>query len=263
MNPFTTNGAFSWAELMTADPTAATAFYKSVFGWTSQTEEMSMGPYTVVDAGGISVGGIMRRPSEDIPTHWAFYVTVHDIDAVAESAVLLGGKLMMPVFEVPTVGRLVPIQDPQGAVVMAIQYAPPSGGEPPTEVDITKNFKTHGAISWFELTTPDIEASIAFYSALFGWNITVEQMDFGPYGVINVGELGMGGMSAPLSPEIPPHWGGYITVDDADAAAAAVTDGGGAILSPPMDIPEVGRFTVFQDPQGGILSAIKYAEMPT
>ncbi len=56
--------------------------------------------------------------------------------------------------------------------------------------------------------------------------------------------------------EIPPHWMTYFTVDDVDAAAAKVTDLGGSISVPPQDIP-VGRFSVVNDPQGGVFTIYK------
>jgi predicted enzyme related to lactoylglutathione lyase len=112
-----THGAFSWCELMTTDANAAKDFYTKLFGWT--TEEMSVTPgmtYTVVKVGGKGIGGIMSMPSQapGMPPHWACYVTVTDVDAVAKNAQQLGGKILICV-----------IQDPQGAVISAITYANP------------------------------------------------------------------------------------------------------------------------------------------
>jgi uncharacterized protein len=123
---FKSHGAFSWCELMTTDPKAATVFYTKLFGWT--TEEMSVMPgmtYTVVKAAGKGVGGIMSRPkgAEGIPPHWGSFVTVNDVDAVAKSAQQLGGTVLMGPQDIPNVGRFCVIQDPQGAVISAITYA--------------------------------------------------------------------------------------------------------------------------------------------
>jgi uncharacterized protein len=121
-----TQGAFSWCELMTTDPTAAKAFYTKLFGWT--TEEMSVVPgmnYTVVKTAGNAIGGIMSCPqgAQGIPPHWMTYVTVDDVDATAKNAQQLGGKILMGPQDIPTVGRFCVIQDPQGAVISAITYA--------------------------------------------------------------------------------------------------------------------------------------------
>ena len=51
---------------------------------------------------------------------------------------------------------------------------------------------------------------------------------------------------------------GYVTVDDIDATVAKVKELGGNVIVPPTDIPKVGRFSVFADPQGAVISAITY-----
>ncbi len=61
---------------------------------------------------------------------------------------------------------------------------------------------------------------------------------------------------------IPPHWLAYFAVDDADAVATKATELGGTITVPPMDIPDVGRFAVIQDPQGAFFGIIKLNQPP-
>ena len=56
---------------------------------------------------------------------------------------------------------------------------------------------------------------------------------------------------------VPAHWHGHVQVDDADAALARAEALGGSALMPPMDIPEVGRFVLLSDPQGGVVSAYR------
>lgn len=58
---------------------------------------------------------------------------------------------------------------------------------------------------------------------------------------------------------VAPAWGVYVTVDDVDVSVQQVEALGGRICVPPMDIPDVGRFAVIQDPQGATLSIITYA----
>ena len=112
-------------------------------------------------------------------------------------------------------------------------------------------FKQHGAFSWFELMTTDIDGAKEFYSNLFGW--ATENMPMGDmnYTIVKVGEEGLGGiMSIPTQAEgAPPNWGVYVTVEDVDATARNSEELGGKILVPPTDIPNVGRFCVMQDPQ--------------
>jgi len=56
--------------------------------------------------------------------------------------------------------------------------------------------------------------------------------------------------------QVPPHWRVYFEVDDCDAATAKVTELGGSVLRPPMDMP-YGRHADVADPQGAMFSLIK------
>ena len=122
-------------------------------------------------------------------------------------------------------------------------------------------FKTPGAISWTELATTDPAAAATFYGKLFGWDVKPPNEQMGGYRVINVGEQGVGGITAmpPGAPPMPPHWGAYVTVPDVDKIGTQCGTLGGKVLVPAMDIPGVGRMVVLQDPQGAIISAIAYA----
>jgi uncharacterized protein len=123
---FKTPGAVSWTELMTSDPDAAAAFYGTLFGWSFDKMDMGM-PYQVIKVGTSAVGGIMGRPpgSEQAPPMWGPYVTVADADATARRCTELGGKVLHGPADIPTVGRFVVLQDPQGAVISAIAYKAP------------------------------------------------------------------------------------------------------------------------------------------
>ena len=127
MDVFRTHGAFSWSELMTGDPQAAAAFYGPLFGWQVQAMDMGGGPYHLVKVGETAVAGIMKTPAEAGPTPpaWGCYVTVNDVDATLAQAAALGGKVLVPAMDVPGVGRMAVIADPQGAALSVMQY---SGG---------------------------------------------------------------------------------------------------------------------------------------
>ncbi len=125
MDVYQTHGAFSWSELATDDPAAAVAFYGSLFGWKAEDMDMGSGAYHVVKIGENAIGGIMGKPpgSEGRPSAWGCYVTVEDIDATAARCTELGGTVCMPPMEIPGVGRMAVLQDPQGAVFNAITYS--------------------------------------------------------------------------------------------------------------------------------------------
>lgn len=128
------------------------------------------------------------------------------------------------------------------------------------DTSMDEQFKTHGAFSWYELTTTDVEAAKAFYSTLFGWTTKDDTSTGMPYTLFNVGGKETGGiMSMPPGAQgYPPSWGAYVTVKDVDATANLASELGARILVAPRDIPKVGRFCVIQDPQGAVISAITY-----
>lgn len=119
----------------------------------------------------------------------------------------------------------------------------------------------HGAFSWCELLTGDVEAAKRFYTTLLGWTTEdVQVMEGMTYTVVKTGNEGIGGIMAmpPHMAGVPPHWGAYITVDDVDAVARKAQELGATTIVPATDIPDVGRFHTFQDPQGAVISVITY-----
>lgn len=126
-----------------------------------------------------------------------------------------------------------------------------------------EQYKQHGAFSWCELMTTDVDAAKAFYSQLFGWETEEMPMPGMTYTVVKAGGKEVGGMM--LLPKeadrMPPMWNTYVTVNDIDSTARTAEQLGGKILMSPMDIPNVGRFCVVQDPQGAVIYAITYNQM--
>ena len=125
MDVYKTHGAFSWSELMTGDPAAAAAFYGPLFGWRIETVDMGGGPYHLLKVGETAIGGIMKTPAEagPMPPAWGCYVTVDQVDATVAQAAALGGKVIVPAMDIPGVGRMAVIADPQGATLSVMQYS--------------------------------------------------------------------------------------------------------------------------------------------
>jgi len=102
-----------WNELMTSDPDAATAFYTEVFGYSA-----GPGPtegYVTLMTGERPQAGLMKSPMDDAPPHWLTYIWVDDIEARAKKVTDLGGQVVAPPSEVPTVGTIAVCLDNQGA----------------------------------------------------------------------------------------------------------------------------------------------------
>jgi uncharacterized protein len=121
-------------------------------------------------------------------------------------------------------------------------------------------FKQHGAFSWCELMTSDPEGAKSFYGQLFGWKLKDGPVQGMPYTVAEVADREIGGMTGmpPNAPTMPSTWGVYITVEDVDATAEKAKVLGGQVLMPPMQIENVGRFALIQDPQGANFCVIAY-----
>ncbi len=126
------HGTFSWCELLTTDVEGAKKFYTELLGWTVEPVTHDCGDsdeafvYNLVKVDGTEVGGIMAVPAQaqGMPPTWGTYVTVDDVDAAAVKVQDLGGKVVVPLQDIPDVGRFCVIQDPQGAALTLITYLP-------------------------------------------------------------------------------------------------------------------------------------------
>jgi predicted enzyme related to lactoylglutathione lyase len=126
------HGSFCWNELATTDLGAAQNFYRSLLGWEIQEGTAPGGGmrYSEIVVGGQHVGGMYSTAEmcggegggqqQAPPPRWMSYVAVDDVDASAAKAVELGGKVVVPPTDIPSVGRFCVINDPAGAVLSLI-----------------------------------------------------------------------------------------------------------------------------------------------
>lgn len=243
-------GRFTWHELMTSDPSAAKGFYPALTGW--GTSAWDDGSYTMWMNGEAPAGGLMLLPDEvkaaGAPPHWFCYLGTPDCDQTAARISAAGGAVLKAPWDIPDIGRIAIVADPQGAAFGL--YTPlqsdPSVDAPPAP----------GQFSWHELSTTDPEAAIAFYRDIFGWDAMggVDMGDMGTYHLLGyAGAQRIGVMRRP--PEVPvSHWLPYILVPDADQAFATATAQGAAALMPPMEVPGGDRVAVMTDPQGAVFA---------
>ena len=106
-----------------------------------------------------------------------------------------------------------------------------------------------GTPSWVDVTAPDIEAGVAFYKALFGWEAADQGEEAGHYTMFTKGGKNVAAIS-PVMGDQPPVWTTYISVADVDATVAAVRDNGGMVFMEPMDVMTAGRMAIAADPTG-------------
>jgi predicted enzyme related to lactoylglutathione lyase len=107
-------GALSWFEVLTNDTDKAGAFYSELFGYTLEPFGTD-GSYTVFKRGEEQIAGMMKAPMEGMPNYWGLYFTADDVDVVTDKVKAAGGQAMMEPTDMPEVGRLAVLTDPQGA----------------------------------------------------------------------------------------------------------------------------------------------------
>ncbi len=114
---------------------------------------------------------------------------------------------------------------------------------------------TPGTFSWVDLATTDAAAAKSFYAGLFGWD--TEDNDDAGGGVYTICRIdgdavcGLFEISEDMrATGVPPNWTSYVTVADADAAAARAKELGGGASDDAFDVLDVGRMAVLNDPQG-------------
>ncbi len=250
-------GTFCYAELVSPDPAASAKFYMELFGWNRDDQDMGdAGIYTQFDRGGAITAAqykiIPEQEAAGVPAHWGQYVSVEDVDASTAKAVELGAEIKMGPFDVADYGRMVVLQDPQGAMFNLWQAKANCGAGVLDEP---------GAMCWNELMTTDTDGAGKFYTNLFGWG--TETMDMGEMGTYTMWARSEGRPSGRMvamptdKGPIPPHWLLYFEVADTDVAHARTLELGGTTLVAPTDIPNAGRFAVIQDPVGAVFGLYK------
>ena len=221
-----------WFELVTSDMKAAEQFYSAVVGWTITPFRGGSEPYDMwTRAEGTSVGGVMPIPQGmEFPPRWVMYIGVPRLEEAIAHVERLGGSAMSPVIQIPDVGRMRIMNDPQGAMFAMFEPAPSTGSanSPETPPEL-------GEASWRELQTNDAAAAMGFYAELFGWR-EAQAMDMGPAGKYHVfaRQWDLGGImnKPPQMAHLPPHWGLYFRVADVASAAERASASSTAADSP-------------------------------
>jgi predicted enzyme related to lactoylglutathione lyase len=247
-------GTFCWVELQTSNSDAARSFYSKLFGWKMAGMPPSAGPpYTVAGfSEKRSCAGMMDLPAEaakmGAPPSWLGYIQVDDVNATTERAAKLGKVLMGPT---PMgAGFFSVIQDPTGGVVMP-------WNTPETMSAFVIN--EPGAFTWAELLTTDPSAAAAFYSGVFGWKTEpFPGMDYTMFKSGDAMAAGLFPMTSEMRAQgVPTHWAIYFEVGNCDSAVTLAKSLGAQVITPPKDIPTMGRFATLKDPQGAILNVFQ------
>ena len=252
------SGSFCWIDIATTDANRAVAFYSQLFNWRSTTQDMgSQGTYTVLHLGDHDLGGMyeLRGPMFDgVPPHWMHYVAVDQLEEKLETTRALGGSVLTPPQEIPGKGRTSIIEDPEGAKLALWQATGhPGWGH---------GKHSYGGVGWAELNTRDPDRATAFYTGLFGWTASTCEGEM-PYTEWSLpGGKQFGGMleMGEHHGDAPPHWLGYVMVEDCAATYAKAVELGATTYVAPFDIPNTGQMAVIADPLGAVFAFIRLDE---
>lgn len=252
------HGDVIWYELLTDNADAAGAFYGAVVGWHSRPAGQPDMDYRLFAAStsgdpADDVAGYMAI-TPDMAAHgsrpiWLIFFAVDDVDASVNAITNHGGSVHMPAMDIPGVGRMAMVADPQGAPFYISRSA---SGAPSHSFAATAPKLGHGA--WNELMSADPAAAKGFYGPLLGW-VQDGALDMGDLGQYEFwwasGKRFMQGAVMPMMPGVPQSaWTPYFRVADIDAAAAAITAHGGTLHGEPTEIPG-GEFSLSAaDPAG-------------
>ena len=206
-------GKFVWFEHVSRDSKKAQAFYGEVLGW--RVLPWGDSGYDMIatgDAMDFMIGGYDSLRDGSQRAHWLSYVSVEDVDTAARAVAAQGGSILEAPHDLPEVGRMARIADPQGAVLSLFRN---NAGDPPDF--LASEPPPQGCFFWNELHTTSVSGALSFYEKVVGF--THQTMDMGPAGTYHV--LSRDGVDrAGVSDHTPGgfvHWLPYVAVDDPNA----------------------------------------------
>jgi predicted enzyme related to lactoylglutathione lyase len=236
----------AWVTLSSADPQAAAAFYQAVLGWEiSEAGEL----YGSVD--GWPVAAIVHATGD--AQGWLLHIEVDDIATAVDTVTRAGGNTLVPA-TAKTDPAVAVVTDTNGTRFGLHASGAKQHGRS----------SSPGAFAWGELITDDIDASAAFYSAAFGWQLT------DPKGPLGRREWRLNGRAVsgllprpPAMPaETPTYWDVYFAVPDIEAAVTTAVERNATPLLAPIPI-EIGTIAVLLDPAGAIFTLIQASSEET
>ncbi|MDY8108780.1 VOC family protein [Fulvimarina sp. 2208YS6-2-32] len=238
-----------WYELVTDDADGADRFYGHVFGWSFHRPPGGLArDYRIAEANGTAIAGMMQRPADmDMPSRWHVYFGVDDVDRAVREAQEAGAAVQLAPMEIPGVGRLAFLADPQGQPF----YLMRSASETPSRAFVCGEPAPHGHAVWNELSAPDPAAALVFYGRLLSIRAegAMPMGDLGAYQFIHAGPDSIGALMGPV-PGGQLGWQIYFAVDDIDAALARLSEAGGHGIQGPDPIPGGAFSLVAEDALG-------------
>ena len=247
-------GDFIWYELITPDPDGAKAFYDAVVGWTIDPSSSFPNGYRMIGrSDGKSAGGLLPL-NDEMAQHgarptWLGYIHVTDVDKSVASIEQAGGEVHMGPTDIPGVGRIAMVADPQGASFYVMKPIPPAG-DPDARSDVFSP-DADQRVGWNELQTSDVEKARQFYGEQFGWdsNDFMDMGEMGKYRFFDHHGVRLGALFNADNGQ-PSHFRFYIRVPSISAAKMTAEQKGAKIHMGPHQVPTGDWIVIGSDPQG-------------
>ena len=245
-------GDFIWYELMTPDAEGAKAFYDAVVGWNISEGAPEFGGYRMIGrSDGGNAGGVLPL-TDEMQQHgarptWLGYVSVADVDQAVAAIEQAGGKGLMPAFDIPNVGRIALVADPQGAPFYVMRATPP---EPKAQSDAFSP-SAEQRVGWNELSTTDPVSARKFYTGQFGWGSDefIDMGELGEYRFLEQDGTRIGALCGVMQGQ-QPKWRFYFRVPSIAKAKDTAEQKGGTIHMGPHQVPTGDYIVIGSDPQG-------------
>ncbi len=247
-------GAPNWLDLGSPDTKAASAFYREVFGWETESAGPESGGYGFFKKDGKTVGAVGPLTEEGADSAWTVYFHTPNADSTVSAAEKGGATVRVKPFDVMDAGRMACLTDPGGAQFAVWQ---------PAAFDGLERTSDTGALCWAELHIGDPTAAKAFYRGLFGWRSEDLRVPGMTYTVLSTAEgddqqqAAFGGVVPLRDDSETPRWIPYFDVEDVDTVVRTTQGAGGSVLMPASDVPDVGRMAWLADSFGAPFAVIK------
>jgi predicted enzyme related to lactoylglutathione lyase len=247
-------GDFIWYELMTPDPEGAKAFYDAVVGWSIGEGVAEYNGYRMIQrSDGGNAGGVLPL-SDEMQQHgarptWLGYIHVQDVDQKVAAVEQAGGKALMPATDIPNVGRIAMVADPQGAPFYLMKPIPPAN-DSDAKSDVFSE-TAQQRVNWNELSTSDPAAARTFYGDQFGWGSEefMPMGEMGEYRFLDHHGQRIGALCGTM-PGGQTKWRYYFRVPSISKAKEVVEQKGGTVGMGPHQVPTGDWILIGTDPQG-------------
>jgi uncharacterized protein len=107
-----------------------------------------------------------------------------------------------------------------------------------------------GAPCWVDLMTPDPASAVEFYTRLLGWTAEEPNEAFGGYINFQKDGVRVAGCIGSQPEQGPGVWAVYLASDDAKKTVDAAAANGGEVVSPAMDVGDLGTMAILTDSSG-------------